>query len=144
MTLQPVEALALDAEMWATATLRALLAGRDESYAQDVYVSNAKPAQNRPRTVAVRRDGGPRRGVFDYPRFGVRVWCDDEQEATDLARLVLALFVAAPGDGVCVAVSNPSGPSSIPDESQPQKFVTFEAQLRLAALPAPSSSSSSS
>jgi hypothetical protein len=134
MTMQPAEVIAPDAELWATSRLRTLLAGRVEPYANDVYVSNKKPTTNRDQTVVIRRDGGPRRGVFDYPRLSVRVWCDDEQDASDLARLVLALFVVSPGDGVCVAVTNPTGPSGVPDDSQPQKYLTFEAQLRCTDL----------
>lgn len=134
MTLQPTHLVAPDAELWATGRLRELLADRDEPYAQDVHVDNKKPSSNKPRTVVVRRDGGPQRGVFDYPRLGVRVWADVEQQANDLARLVQALFLTTPGDGVCVRITSLSGPSPIEDTSQFQKYLTLEAQLRCVSL----------
>lgn len=144
MTLQPAEVIAPDAELWATGMLRAALADRPESWASDVYVGNEKPTTNRPRCVVIRRDGGRKTGVFDYPRFGVRVFADVEQEAADLARLVIALFFVAPGDGVCVATSNFLGPNGVPDASQFQKYFTFEAQLRCPPIAASIESSSSS
>lgn len=134
MTLQPTSLVAPDAELWATGRLRALLAGREETYAAAVYVGNEKPTTNRARIVVIRRDGGPQRGVFDYPRFGVRVWATLEQEASDLARLVQSLLLSTPGDGVCVAATSLSGPSPIPDESQYQKYLTVEMQLRCTPL----------
>lgn len=135
MTLQLPALVAPDAELVFTAGLRAFLATRAEDYAQTVYVSNAKPTTDRPRTVVIRRDGGSQQGVFDYPRLGVRVWTDDERQGSDLARLVQAWFLAlAPGDGVCVAVTSLSGPSPIADPGQFQKYLTLGAQMRCAPL----------
>ena len=134
MTLQPLAVVAPDAELWATGYLRAALAARAETYAQGVYVSNNKPPTNRPRTVVVRRDGGLQRGAFDYPRLAVRVWADLEHEAADLSRLVQALLLTSPGDGVCVAATSLSGPSAIADASQFQKYLTVELQMRCSPL----------
>ena len=134
MTLQPAAVIFPDVELWATGYLRTALAARGEAYASGVYVSNSKPTTNRPRTVVVRRDGGPQRGVFDFPRLTVRVWADVEKEAADLARLVQALLVVAPGNGPVVRVTSLSGPQGIPDDSQPQKYLSVELQTRGSAL----------
>ena len=76
MSFQPATVVHPDVELWATGYLRAALAGRPELVAASVHVSNQKPTTNKPRTVVVRRDGGPQRGLFDFPRLGVRVWAD--------------------------------------------------------------------
>lgn len=134
MTLQPAAAIFPDVELWATGYLRTALAARSEPFAAGVYVSNTKPSTNRARTVVVRRDGGPQRGLFDFPRMSVRVWADKEQDAADLARLVQALLVVSPGNGPVVAASVLSGPQGIPDDSQPQKYLSVELQTRGSAL----------
>lgn len=139
--MQPVTLVARDAELWACEWLRGELALRSEEYAADVFVGNQKPTDHKTRAVVIRRDGGVQRGVFDYPRFGVRVWCDLEQEAADLARLCQALLLSAPRSsaGVCVNTTSLSGPAGVPDESQYLKYFTFEAQLRAdySILPGP-------
>jgi len=134
MTLQPAAVIFPDVELWSTGYLRAKLAARPEPYAAGAFVSNKKPAANRRKTVVVRRDGGPQRGLFDFPRLSVRVWDDDEQTASDLARLVQALLIASPGNGPVVAATSLSGPQAIPDDSQPQKFLSVELQTRGSAL----------
>lgn len=134
MSWQPAAVIFPDIELWATAYLRAALGDRDEPFASNVYVSNAKPSQNKPRIVAVRRDGGPQRGLFDFPRLTVRVWADKERDASDLARLVQALLVNAPGNGPVVAAEVLSGPQGIPDDSQPQKVLSVEFQTRGTSL----------
>lgn len=131
MTLQPTAILFPDAELWATGRIRGELAGRVESYAQNVYVSNAIPATRRDRMVVVRRDGGPARGLFDHPRLSVQVWAKSDQDATDLARLVSALMRLLPGDGVCTAISQNSGPNPVADTSgQPLRYMVFDATTR--------------
>lgn len=134
MTLQPAGVVPPDVELWATGYLRTFLAARTEPYAQTVYVSNAKPTTNRARTVVVRRDGGPVRGVFDYPRVTVRVWANDEREAADLSRLIVGALKIAPGDGPCVATLDVFGPSPVPDDSQPQRLINAELQMRCTDL----------
>lgn len=129
MTLQPAPILFPDAELWAINYERAALAARTESYKSGVVVSNTVPTTRPPRLVTIRRDGGSVRGVFDRPRFGVNVWAATEKDAADLAALVSALFLQAPGDGVCVSIRQLSGPSPIAD-AQPRRYMTFEAQLR--------------
>ena len=130
MSWQQPRVLFPDVELWATGYLRTKLAVRAEPFAATVHVANVKPATNRPRIVVVRRDGGPQRGLFDFPRLAVRVWADKEQDAADLARLVQALLVTAPGTGPVVAATVLSGPQGIPDDSQPQKYLSVELQTR--------------
>lgn len=134
MTFQPAAVIFPDVELWATGYLRTALAARPEAYAADVWVSNKKPATNQPRTVVVRRDGGPQNGVLDNPRLTVRVWATKEQDASDLARLVQALLVVSPGSGPVVAADVLSGPQGIPDDSQPQKLLSVELTVRGSAL----------
>lgn len=129
MTMQPVTVIFPDAELWATTAFRAALGGRVEPHAQGVYVGNVVPTDRRDRMVVFRRDGGPSRGVMDFPRFGVRVFGRTDREVTDLARLASALIRGLAGDGVCTRVVELSGATSVPD-AQPQRYMTFEAALR--------------
>lgn len=131
MTLQPTAIVHPDAELWLTTALRSALEDREETYASTALVSNTVPATRADYMVIVRRDGGPVTGVFDNPRFGINIWGATEQDAANLARLVAALLKTLPGDGTCVAMGEPSGPSPIPDESkQPRRYFTVEARLR--------------
>ncbi len=124
-----------DAELWATGYLRAWLLERPEPYADGVKVGKVKPPVNSPRMVAVRRDGGLVAGLVDNPRLAVRVWADGDQEASDLARLLVAAIKMAPGNGPVLSVVSIFGPSPIPDSSQPQYLVNAELRLRCSALP---------
>lgn len=130
MTLQPAAVIFPDVELWATGYLRTALAARSEPYAAGVGVANDKSKTTAEKKVVVRRDGGPQRGLFDFPRLTVRVWADKEQDASDLARLVQALLVVSPGNGPVVKASVLSGPQGIPDASQPQKYLAVELQTR--------------
>jgi hypothetical protein len=123
-----------DAELWATGYVRTFLQGRDEPYATDVTVGKVKPTTNVPRMVTIRRDGGLVDGVVDNPRLTIRVWADKDQEASDLARLLVAAIKACPGNGPALAVTNVFGPSPIPDSSQPQYLVNAELRLRCTPL----------
>lgn len=134
MTFQPPNVIFPDVELWATGYLRTALAARPEAYAQNVGVANDKSKTTKARKVVVRRDGGPQRGLFDFPRLAVRIWCDDEQEASDLARLTQALLVASPGNGPVVKASVLSGPQGIPDAAGPQKYLLVELRTRGSAL----------
>ena len=134
MTLQPAAVVAPDVELYTAERLRNMLGARLEAYAANVSVGNDRAKLTNARKVVVRRDGGRQLGVFDYPRLGVRVWADKEQEASDLARLVHALLLDFPGDGTCVDSISLSGPSAVPDDSQPQKYLTVQLQLRCTPL----------
>ena len=133
MTLQRPEQLAPDAELLVTGYLRTALSTRTEPYAASVRVSNAKAGTNA-RQVVVRRDGGPQRGLFDFPRLGVRVWAATEQDATDLARLVQALLLNSPGTSGIVQATSLGGPSPVPDAAGPHRYLTVELKIRCAAL----------
>jgi hypothetical protein len=133
MTLQPAEQIAPDAELVVTGYLRTALATRSEPYAASVRVSNAK-AGTSARQVVVRRDGGPQRGIFDFPRLGVRIWAATEQDATDLARLVQALLLDSPGTAGIVQATSLSGPSPVPDEAGPHRYLTVELKIRCTPL----------
>jgi hypothetical protein len=121
-----------DVELWACQYLQAALATRGEAYAADVYVGNTVPSPRTGRMVVVRRDGGPRLDYHrDAARLTVRVWGSTEQEATDLARLVGALLWAAPTGEPVIAVTQPTGPTPVADDSrQPLRLQTFEVTVR--------------
>lgn len=133
MTLQPADRLAPDAELVVSGYLRTALAARTEPYAASVRVSNAK-AGTTVRQVVVRRDGGPQRGLFDFPRLGVNVWAATEQDATDLARLTQALLLDSPGTAGIVQATSLSGPSPVPDAAGPHRYLTVELKIRCANL----------
>lgn len=130
MPLQPAAVLFPDVRTIVPAYLRTALTGRSEPYAQDVEVGATKPDTNTGRFVTVRRDGGVSREVFDYPRVGVRVWADTEDDAVDLALLIKYLLQIAPGHGQIAGVASIGGPSGIPDDSQYQQYLTAELMLR--------------
>lgn len=121
-----------DVELWATAYLRAALSGRPESYAANVFVSNAVPSTRRDRMVVVRRDGGPRLDVArEAARLSVRVWAKSEQDVSNLTQLVRALLWASPNGDPVLKVSDLSGPSPVADESgQPLRVFTLEVLVR--------------
>jgi len=119
-----------DLELWATTYLRATLA--DYGY-PDIFVSNRRESQAT--AVWVRRDGGPQLDqVREAPRLGVNVFAPTEQVATDLARTVSALLVAAPDGAPVVRVVQSSGPSPVADASGPRRFMSFEFTVRGADL----------
>lgn len=135
MPWQPTPLLFPDVELVLTAYLRSALAGRPESYAQDVYVSNRVPDPRRDRMVIIRRDGGSSDGFRDVARMSFRIWAQNEKAATDLARLVVALLHAAPTGNPIVRVSPQSGPTPIADESeQSLRYVVMDVHTRAATL----------
>lgn len=128
-----------DAELWACGYLRTSLAARAEDYTDDVFVSNSIPAnpitgepERRDRMVIVRRDGGSTsQRVLDNPRLGIQCWAQTTQDAVDLARMTLALLIAAPGDDEVKACRNPTGPTRVPDPSrQPLAYITAELVMK--------------
>lgn len=135
MTLQPVAALPIDADLWWIVYLRGALVGRTEPYATGVYFDRAVPTSRRDRMVIVRRDGGNVSGVFDRPRVALDVWAKTEQDATNLVALIVALALDAPGTSSCVRVEHLSGPNSVADPSgQPRRLSLIEATHRVAVL----------
>lgn len=135
MTLQPTAALPIDADLWWIVYLRGALVGRVESYAQNVKFDRKVPNPRPARFVVVRRDGGGVSGLFDRPRVALDVWSDTEQNATDLANLLIALALDAPGTSSCVRVTHMSGPNSVADPSgQPRRLSLIEATHRAGVL----------
>lgn len=135
MTMQPVAALPIDADLWWIVYLRGALVGRPESYAQGVYFDRAVPSSRRDRMVIVRRDGGNVLGVFDRPRVSLDVWAPSEQEATNLAALLVAVALDAAGADSCVRVRHTSGPNSVADPSgHPRRLAQIEATHRAVVL----------
>jgi hypothetical protein len=135
VTLQPIAAAPIDADLWWIVYLRGALVGRAESYAQNVYFDRAVPTTRRDRMVIVRRDGGAVTGLFDQPRVALDVWAKTEQDATNLANLVVALALDAAGTNGCVHVRHLSGPNSVADPSgEPRRLSSIEATHRADVL----------
>lgn len=135
MTLQPVAALPIDADLWWIVYLRGALVGRTEPYAQGVHFDRRVPNPRRDRMVIVRRDGGNVEGVFDRPRVAFDVWAKTEQDVTNLASLIVALALDAPGTNGCTRVRHLSGPNDVADPSgQPRRLALIEAIHRADAL----------
>lgn len=136
MTLQPVAATPVDADLWWIVYLRGAFVGRVESYATNVYFDRRVPSTRKDRMVIVRRDGGSLEGLFDHPRIALDVWAKTEQDATNLAALVVALALKAPLAAAGVTyVSHLSGPNAAADESgQPRRLSLIEATHRAVVL----------
>lgn len=136
MTLQPAAALPVDADLWWIVYLRGALVGRGESYASNVYFDRRVPDSRRDRMVIVRRDGGQVTGLFDRPRVSLDVWAKTEQDATNLASLIVALALAAPLSGAGVTdVVHVGGPNAVPDPSgQPRRQALIEATHRASLI----------
>ena len=131
MTMQPVAALPIDADLWWIVYLRGALVGRSEPYAQGVHFDRKVPNPRRDRMVIVRRDGGNVTGVFDRPRVAFDVWAKTEQDATNLVNLIVALAMDAPDTNGCTNVTHIGGPNSVPDPSgQPRRQAVIEATHR--------------
>lgn len=135
MTLQPLAALPVDADLWWIVYLRGALVGRTEPYASGVYFDRRVPATRRDRMVIVRRDGGNISGAFDRPRVALDVWAKTEADATNLAGLIIALALDAPGTNGCTRVAHLSGPNDVADPSgQPRRLSLIEATHRVSVL----------
>lgn len=145
MTWQPAAVLYPDVELWGTGYLRTALAARTEPYAQDVWVDNQRPSKDDftraalgpypKRMVVLRRDGGQVTGLRDNARLSARVYVakdirDAGQQATDLARLVVALFLTAADGAPVLRVGHQSGPVPVPDDSGPLMYLLFEIATR--------------
>ena len=135
MTMQPVPALPIDADLWWIVYLRGALADRTETYATGVKFDRKVPNPRADRMVIVRRDGGNVSGLLDRPRVAFDVWAKTEQDATNLAALIVALAFEAPGTEGCVRVQHLSGPNSVADPSgQPRRLALIEATHRTDVL----------
>lgn len=125
-----VRVLHADLELFLTKFIRNELTSRSEPFTDDVYVSNSEwvkpPAGGtRPaRQVIVRDDSGPKLSVVSKQcQVGIRVLAgtkETPQEASDLARLLMALLEGAPGTGKAnpvAAVTDANGPYPVTEAS---------------------------
>ncbi|NVM97827.1 hypothetical protein [Arthrobacter sp. SDTb3-6] len=124
-----------DLELFLTGFIRSELALIGTPVTQGVFVSNAFPADARPKLVVVMDNGGPSTSIItSQPSVGITVMAGDDPsqgaEAKELARLVKMIVKdsarADPGNPVA-AVLNSSGPFRITEEGgQPSYYLTFE------------------
>lgn len=133
--MQPAALIAPDVELIACTYLR----GRLAAWGRTAYVGRTSPTDNRPVAVVVRRDGGPRRGVMDYPRLGVRVIGTDTEAVDVVAQLVAAALLDWPNraGGVVAVTQVTSGPSRVPESPQYCLYLTVDAVTRCTAAPTP-------
>lgn len=96
--------------------LKAFLAGRDETYADDVYFGTKLPVPKQARMVTVRDDGGPTDGVLERRQLGFNVWAESPLVAEQLARLLKAGVGTLPDGGPITSVDNMAGPFEITDK----------------------------
>lgn len=113
-----------DAELWATAYVRAYL---DDG----TYVGNRKPVEREPdRIVVIRRNGGistRRFRRFDRPRLGINIWAPTEREANELAERVRAAFLKANDEGVIKDAIISGAADITPDGTEkPHKYLTVD------------------
>lgn len=92
-----------DVEKILVAALKASLATRSETYAQNVHVSTKKPAPDfspyPSKIVTIRSDGGPlKTDVTKLERVGINVYADAYDVASDLSKLVEALMRSLTGE----------------------------------------------
>jgi hypothetical protein len=130
MTWQPAAILYPDAELVATAGLRALLLSQGET---DVWVGRKLPDIRPTRAVQVVRDGGNSGNLRDGARLRVLVWDATDQKATDLARLIVALMPRMVGANGVLRTEHLSGPYEIPDAA-PKRYLLFQIDTRGEAL----------
>lgn len=129
-TWQTAPLVAPDEELKFATLLRPLIRAAHSD--ADMYVGTEVPNPRRDRFVTIRRDGGPQRGAFDHPRFGIRCWGTTEQDAADLARRTVAALLGLAGSSSITQVLILSGPSPVADPSeQPLRFVVAEATVRM-------------
>jgi hypothetical protein len=92
-----------DVEKILVAALKTAIEAREESYAQNVHISTIKPAPDvnpyPSRIVTIRSDGGPlKTDVSKLERIGVNVYATTYADASDLSRLVEAIFRSLTGE----------------------------------------------
>ena len=127
MTWQPAALLFTDVEAWAVTYFTAAITARAEAYTDNVTVSNSVPNPRAARMLIVRRDGGSPTSVLDVPRVHLDVWHETDEGAHDLARMVVALALAAPNGNPVTHTEIVGGPTRVPDESgQPRISINAE------------------
>lgn len=116
--------------LWTCTYLRAELTARGHA---DVRV--ASTYEQVPRSVWVRRDGGPQLDVVrESARLGINVFDATDptgQAVDDLAQLVRALIAACPDGRPVVGVSGITGPLQIDDPTgQPRRYLSADLIVR--------------
>ena len=135
MTMQPLAALPVDADLWWIVYLRGALVGRPESYLQGMKVVREVPDPRPARFVSIRHDGGAIDGLFVRPRVALDVWADSQQNATAISNVLIALAMDAPGTNGCLRVTHESGPNDVADPSgQPRRLSLITATHRVNVL----------
>lgn len=125
-----------DVELLLCNRLRAMLAERPEPYASVPFVGNTTPKPIPERAVVVRCDGGPRLDVVrQATRVGINVWARQQTEASNLARLVSALLVAAT-DASILNVAQVTAPYAVPEETQDRVHLYLTGQVLIRGVAA--------
>jgi hypothetical protein len=128
-----------DTEKVLIAAIKEALSTRTESYSQNVYVATKKPAPDvKPypsRIITIRGDGGPELDhVRKLERVGVNVWCNTYSDASDLSRLIEALFRTMTGDQIKL-VTVVLSPVRVDEEStQENRYMTLEVITKATTL----------
>jgi hypothetical protein len=129
----PVQAvISPDVVAWATGYVRTKVNVSGRPWYPNLFVGSTVPTVRRDWMVTIRRDGGPRVDVTqEVARLGVNCWAPTEagllNGTNGLAQLVRAYLLVAAGDGPVRGVTDISGPSIVPDESeQAHAYLTFE------------------
>ena len=118
--------------MYLTGFVRRELAGRQEPFCKDVFVSNKFDDRETPkaRQVVIRNDGGPDTSVItSEPSIGVTILAATEADADNLAAMVKAFIRDSPGmqaGNPIAAVVASNGPYEVPEESTShRRYMTF-------------------
>jgi hypothetical protein len=123
-----------DMAHWAVDYLVAALAARPagETFADNVKVATKVPSAMPARLITVRDDGGPRQPTVTKTNgLGVNVWAATEADASDLARLTVALLEASAGNGPIVGHISTSGPYPVVEEStKPHWYASVDLSVR--------------
>lgn len=125
MPWQPSSLMFPDIEMLVADRLRPLVRTALSLTDADLFVGNSVPNPRFRHMVVATRDGGNVVDVTDRPRVRVRVWGKRATEASDLARLVVALMPTLVDGDPVVLVRHLSGPIEVPDV-QEQRYLLFE------------------
>lgn len=128
-----------DVEKVLVAAIKSELSSRSESYAQNVVVATKKPAPDvKPypsRMVIIRGDGGPELDhVRKLERVGVSIFCNTYADASDLSRLLEALFRTMTGEQIKM-VSVILSPVRLDEGStQEARYMTLEVTTKATTL----------
>lgn len=124
-----------DLEAFLTGFIRAELALIGTPLTEDVFISNAFPPEQRPKSVVVLDNGGPSASIITTnTQIGVTVAAGDDssqgavaKELALLVKMILRDSARADPDNPVAAVTRATGPFRITEEGgQPTYYMTFE------------------